>query len=180
MCHVVRTVTERSDQWQRAKPYGIMRVFRTSVLPFEPADAKRSTKCVAGSHSKGLPFEPADAKRSTKCVAGSHSKGLPFEPADAKRSTKYFLWSCLSLLGRSRVKNGSGNRYKQDPFQGTLQARIPRYASSVGRTDDEPGPGARSMEEKISPFRPHSFALYDSLISVYLTGYAPTGLMVGE
>jgi len=36
------------------------------------------------------------------------------------------------------------------------------------------------MEEKISPFRPHSFALYDSLISVYLTGYAPTGLMVGE
>jgi len=132
----VRTVSERSDQWQTAKPYGIMRVFRTSVLPFEPADAKRSTK--------------------------------------------YFLWSCLSLLGRSRVKNGSGNRYKQDPFQGTLQARIPRYASSVGRTDDEPGPGARSMEEKISPFRPHSFALHDSFISVYLTGYAPTGLMVGE
>ncbi len=26
---------------------------------------------------------------------------LRFEPADAKRSTKYFLWSCLSLLGRS-------------------------------------------------------------------------------
>src|SRR5713101_4865042 len=24
--------------------------------------------------SWGLPFEPADAKRSTKCVAGSHSK----------------------------------------------------------------------------------------------------------
>src|SRR5260221_10383126 len=101
MCHVVRTVTERSDQWQRAKPYGIMRVFRTSVLPFEPADAKRSTKCVAGSHSKGLPFEPADAKRSTKCVAGSHSKGLPFEPADAKRSTKYCLWSCLTDAVRS-------------------------------------------------------------------------------
>ena len=47
------------------------------ILPFEPADAKRSTKCVAGSHSKMLPFEPADAKRSTQCVAGSHSKGLP-------------------------------------------------------------------------------------------------------
>jgi len=26
--------------------------------------------------------------------------------------------------GRSRVKNGSGNRYKQDPFQGTLPVGI--------------------------------------------------------
>src|SRR5258708_5783699 len=31
---------------------------------------------VAGSHFKVLPFEPADAKRSTKCVAGSHFKVL--------------------------------------------------------------------------------------------------------
>jgi len=31
------------------------------------------------SHESGvLPFEPADAKRSTQCVAGSHFKGLPF------------------------------------------------------------------------------------------------------
>ena len=35
------------------------------------------TQSVAGRNKISLPFEPADAKRSTKCVAGSHSKGLP-------------------------------------------------------------------------------------------------------
>jgi len=62
------------------------------------------------------------------------------------RSTSYFLWSGLSEAStqcvgrthfkdrssvaetgknrRSRVKNGSGNRYKQDPLQGTLPVGI--------------------------------------------------------
>ncbi len=30
--------------------------FNLLVLPFEPADAKRSTKCVAGSHFKVQPL----------------------------------------------------------------------------------------------------------------------------
>src|SRR5260370_523458 len=34
------------------------------------------------------------------------------------------------------------------------------------------------MEEKISPFRPHSLALHDSFISAYLTGYTLTGSRV--
>jgi hypothetical protein len=36
---------------------------------------------------------------------------------------------------------------------------------------DEPGE-AREVEQKISPIRPHSFALYDSLMNIYPTGDA--------
>src|SRR5260370_28048202 len=102
------------------------------------------------------------------------------------RLLEYYL---SSLLTRSVARSALQARIPRDYLsslltrsvaRSALQARIPRDASSVGRTDDEPGPGASGMEEKISPFRPHSFALHDRFISVYLTGYTPTGLMVGD
>src|SRR5260221_14421211 len=73
------------------------------------------------------------------------------------RRTQYCLWSCLmdaspsapspcngegwgknhpgdGYKGRSVVKNGLGNRYKQDPFQGTLPVgrRSPYEVPSAG------------------------------------------------
>src|SRR5712692_2673410 len=62
-------------------------------------------------------------------------------------STQYFLWSCLTDAVRRRasvvarthckvrsvVKNGPGDRYKQDPFQGTFPVGIRSLQSLVGR-----------------------------------------------